>query len=258
MSTQHEKATRFSALHVRGNPLVLFNVWDVGSARAVAAAGAQALATGSWSVAAANGYADGERLPLRFALDNLARVVLATELPVSVDLESGYGNTADEVASTISRSIEAGAIGCNLEDSDAKSGGLRDIREQGARLASARKAAGHAGVPFFINARSDVFFAPTAQPATDDERVVQVLARAHAYAEAGANGLFVPGLTNRGLIERLVAQSPLPLNVMVSDQTPSLAELAALGVARVSHGPRPYLAMMKNLQEAARDAMAVK
>ncbi|HEY8051463.1 MAG TPA: isocitrate lyase/phosphoenolpyruvate mutase family protein, partial [Steroidobacteraceae bacterium] len=124
------RAEAFRALHVAGRPLVLFNVWDAGSAKAVAAAGASAIATGSWSVAAANGFTDGEQIPLDMALENLRRIVAATVLPVTVDLESGYGKSAVEVGRTIGRAIEAGAVGCNLEDSFPESGKLRESTEQ--------------------------------------------------------------------------------------------------------------------------------
>lgn len=252
-ATINEKSARFRSLHVRGQPLVLFNIWDAGSAKAVAAAGAQALATGSWSVANANGYADGERVPLDLAIENLGRIVRSTELPVTVDLESGYGETPQAVADTIRRSIDAGAVGCNLEDSHPGSGALRDVTEQVARLAAARAASKQAG--FFINLRTDVFFVPSTQSASAEDRVKQVLTRAKAYAEAGADGLFVPGLTDAALIGQIAAATPLPLNVMVADQTPPLAELARLGVARVSHGPGPYLAAMKSVRENALRAM---
>lgn len=129
MSDQISKARTFAALHVPRHPLVLFNVWDPGSAKAVAQAGAKALATGSWSVAAAHGFADGEKIPLDLALDNLRRIVESTELPVSVDIESGYGKTPEEVGRTVARTLEAGAIGCNLEDSFPESGELRDPAE---------------------------------------------------------------------------------------------------------------------------------
>jgi 2-methylisocitrate lyase-like PEP mutase family enzyme len=255
MSAISEKAARFRSLHGKGRPLVLFNIWDVGSAKAVAAAGAQALATGSWSVANANGYADGEQVPLDFAIDNLARIVRSTGLPVSIDLESGYGETPDQVANTIGRSIEAGAVGCNLEDSYPGTGTLREIPEQVGRLAAARAAADRSGIPFFINLRTDVFFGGTVGSSSNDDRVAQVLARAKAYEDAGADGLFVPGLTDAELIRPIAATSNLPLNVMVADRTPPLAELARLGVARVSHGPGPYIAAMKSVQENARQAM---
>lgn len=246
------KAETFRSLHVPGSPLVLFNVWDAGTAKAVASAGAQALATGSWSVAAANGFADGEQLPLDLAIDNLGRIARASDLPVTIDLESGYGETPRDVARSVARAVEAGAVGCNLEDSFVGDGSLRGVHEQAERIAAARKAAGAAT---FINARTDVFFQ---KPATEhDEAMVQAaLDRATSYAAAGADGLFVPGLVDETLIGQLVAASPLPVNIMVEADTPSLSQLAGLGVARVSHGPRPYAAMMKFLGEAARAALS--
>lgn len=253
MSNQKEKAEQFQALHVPGRPLVLFNAWDPGSAKAVAAGGALAIATGSWSVAAANGYADGEKMPLDLAIDNLARIVRAVELPVALDLESGYGKLPEAVALAVRRTIDAGAVGCNLEDSFPDSGVLRPTDEQAERLRAARAAA--AGLPFFINARIDVFL--KAAPDTHDEAMVDdAIARALAYAQAGASGIFVPGLVDKKLIARLVAQAPLPVNIMVTDQAPSLQALADLGVARVSHAGRPYRQMIKVLEEATRAAMA--
>ena len=254
MTSLYEKAKQFHSLHVRGQPLVLFNIWDVGSAKAVEGAGARALATGSWSVAKSNGYEDGEQVPLDFAIENLARIARMTDLPVTIDLESGYGRSPDAVGRTVERSIEAGAVGCNLEDSDPATGSLRSIAEQVERIEYARKAAEAKQLPYFINVRSDVFFEQTKPQANDDERMAVVLDRAKAYAAAGADGLFVPGLVNASSIGRVAGASPLPLNIMVSDETPSLSELASLCVSRVSHGPRPYVSMLKNLREEARKA----
>jgi 2-methylisocitrate lyase-like PEP mutase family enzyme len=254
MSKQHENTARFRALHIPGRPLVLFNIWDPGSAGAVVKAGAQAIATGSWSVAKANGFNDGENVPIDLAMDNLARIVAATSLPVSVDIESGYGKDPDAVRRTVERTIEAGAVGCNLEDSVPGSGNLRLLRDQVLRIEAAKYASSAAG--YFINARTDVFFQGSAQT-HDVAMVEQALERARAYAAAGADGLFVPGLIDQTLIARLAAASPLPLNVMVSDGTPSLRQLSNAGVARVSHGPGPYAAMMRALEEAARTAMAL-
>jgi 2-methylisocitrate lyase-like PEP mutase family enzyme len=250
---QIRKAAQFRALHIPGKPLVLFNIWDVGSARAVAGAGAKAIATSSWSVARANGYDDGEQAPLDLAIDNLQRIVCATDLPVSIDLESGYGATAEEVGSTVRRAIKAGAVGCNLEDSIPASGKLRAAIDQAERVRIARRAADEAKVHFFINARTDVFFQNSTSQ-HDDAMVAEAVERAHVYAEAGADGLFTPGLTNLTLIARLAEASPLPINVMVVDFTSPLSALAEQGVARVSHGARPYLLAMKVLEEAARDA----
>lgn len=255
MTTQNEKARLFHSLHVGGQPLVLFNAWDAGSARAVADAGARAIATGSWSVAAANGFADGERLPFDVALANLHRIVAAVAAPVTIDLESGYGDTPAQVAATIAAALEAGAVGCNLEDSYPADGTLRDANEQAVRLAAARQAADDIGIALFINARTDVFFQKPAA-AHDTAMVDAALERARIYAEAGASGLFVPGVIEESLIARLVEASPLPVNVMVMPGVPSRARLAELGVARVSHGPGPYCGAMQWLAEAAKAAMA--
>ncbi|WP_175838944.1 isocitrate lyase/PEP mutase family protein [Burkholderia anthina] len=245
-SNNKEKGAYFRSLHRAGEPLVLFNVWDAGSARTVADAGGVALATGSWSVAAANGFSDGEQMPKALMMEVLARITQATDRPVTVDLESGYGERLEEVADTIASSIEAGAIGCNLEDSFPATGELRTVDDAAARLAAARQAADRADIGYFINARTDVFFKAAAD--THGERLLDaVLTRARAYAAAGADGLFVPGLRSPALIRALTAASPLPVNIMRVSETPTLAELAGYGVARISHGPYPYLQAMKAL-----------
>jgi 2-methylisocitrate lyase-like PEP mutase family enzyme len=254
MSTQQEKAARFRALHVPGRPVVIFNAWDPGSAKAVADAGAAAIATGSWSVAKANGFADGEKIPLDLAIDNLTRIVAATTLPVSADIESGYGKDPESVARTIERTIKAGAVGCNLEDSFPDTGKLRPLEEQVLRIKAARAAA-NAGPGYFINARTDVFFQKPPEK-HDDAMIEEALERGRAYAAAGADGLFAPGLIDEGLIAKLAAASALPLNVMVGDGTPNLSRLANARVARVSHGPGPYIAAMQALEKAARAAMS--
>jgi 2-methylisocitrate lyase-like PEP mutase family enzyme len=254
MSDQAAKARAFKALHIAGNPLVLFNVWDAGTAKAVAASGAKALATGSWSVAAAHGFDDGEFMPFDLALANLERIVAASDLPVTIDLESGYGATPDDVGVTVARAIKAGAIGCNLEDSCCETGPLRDVLDQAARLKGARSAAETLGLSAFLNARTDVFLIA---PAAEHEGLVaEAVARARAYADAGADGFFVPGLVNETLIARVVEQSSLPVNIMMTPSAPSAKRLAELGVARISHGPGPYRAMMKALEEAARAALS--
>jgi 2-methylisocitrate lyase-like PEP mutase family enzyme len=251
MSEQGSKAAQFRALHIPGQPLVLFNVWDAGSAKAVAAGGAKAIATSSWSLAHAHGSADGERLPLEVTIATLQRIVAVTELPVTVDLESGYGGTIDAVATTIRLAIAAGAVGCNIEDSVPADGRLRDLTDQIARIRAARDAG--QTLPFFINARTDVFFQ---RPAGEHDAgmVAAALERARGYADAGAEGLFAPGLTDLRLMARLANAAPLPLNIMVAEGTPALQTLAEHGIARVSHGPRPYLQVVKGLEEAARAA----
>jgi methylisocitrate lyase len=255
IADQTRKAEQFRALHIPGKPLVLFNIWDAGGAKTVAAGGAKAIATSSWSVANANGFSDGEQTPLILAIENLRRIVGATDLPVTIDLESGYGDASEMVGETIGLAIDAGAIGCNLEDSFPANGKLRKTIDQADRLRRARQKADASDIRFFINARTDVFFqGPPAQH--DDAMVAEAVERARAYAEAGADGLFAPGLLDITLIARLAEASPLPLNIMVGDATPPLSALAGHGVARVSHGPGPYLIAMKALDESARAATA--
>jgi 2-methylisocitrate lyase-like PEP mutase family enzyme len=253
VSTQANRAETFRALHVRGRPFVLFNVWDAGSAKAVAASGARAIATGSWSVAAANGFEDGERMPLDLVMANLQRIVGATDLPVTIDLESGYGADPSAVGRTVAQAILVGAVGCNLEDSFPQDGSLRPVPEQAARIEAAKAAADRAGIPAFLNARTDVFFQKPPEQ-HDPIMVAAALERARAYAGAGADGLFVPGLVDERLIGLLVDGSPLPVNIMANEKTPSAERLAALGVARVSHGPGPFLIARKALEDAARAA----
>lgn len=253
MPTQKSKAKLFRSLHVPGTPLILFNVWDAGSAKAVTAGGAKAIATGSWSVAKANGFDDGEDLPLDLAIANLARIAKATDLPVTIDLESGYGKLPKDAAKTVRRSIDAGAVGCNLEDSLPSTGKLRAVADQAKRIAAVRKAADATGIAYFINARTDVFFQKPSKD-HDAKMVSEALKRARIYADNGADGLFVPGVIDADLIERITEASPLPVNVMVSQGTPAFGVLAKRGVARISHGPRPYLLAMKALEDAARAA----
>jgi 2-methylisocitrate lyase-like PEP mutase family enzyme len=251
MTTQQEKAQTFHSLHIAGKPLVLFNIWDAGSAKAVADAGAAALATGSWSVAAAHGYPDGERIPLDVALANLRRIVANTALPVTFDVESGYGASPDEVGNTIAAAIQAGAVGCNIEDSFPADGSLRSVDEAAARIAQARAAADRSDVAFFINARCDVFFRKPA--ATHDSSLVEAaLVRAAAYAKAGADGFFVPGLADMALIAAVTQRSPLPVNILVDLGAASLEALAAAGVARISHGASPYVVAMNAVRDAAK------
>ncbi len=251
MSSLQEKAGLFHSLHVRGTPLVLCNVWDAGSAKAVTAAGARAIGTSSWAVAAAHGCGDGERLPVDLVLGNASRIVQATTLPVSIDIESGYGASANEVANTVRSLLEVGAVGCNIEDRLPENGRLRAVAEQVERLRAARSVAAGAGVRLFINARTDVFFET---PAERHSRAVVAVAleRAKAYAEAGADGLFVPGLKDLELVRVLCDGAPLPVNIMLDDAQASPGQWGRTGVARLSYGPVPYLQAMQAVGELTR------
>jgi 2-methylisocitrate lyase-like PEP mutase family enzyme len=249
---QSDKAALFEALHKPGEPLILFNVWDAGSASAVAEAGARAIATGSASVAAAHGFSDAEALPLVLALANAQRVVNAVGLPVTIDFEGGYAANAEEVAANFAKLAKTGAVGCNFEDQVIGGNGLHPTDVQAGRIRAARRAVGDA---FFINARTDIFL-KTKPDSHDDDKVEQALERAAAYADAGASGLFVPGLADLRLLEKVCARSPLPVNFMAFPGAPSAADVAATGVARISHGPFPYKDTMRALTDAARAAMS--
>lgn len=248
------KFETFAALHLPGDPLILFNAWGPGSAAAVAKAGAKAIATGSWSVAAANGFDDAEGLPLDLALTNAERIVGAVALPVSIDFEGGYAVEADALAANMARLAATGAVGCNFEDQVVGSSprAMHAIDAQAARIAVAREAVGAA---FFINARTDIFLINLADTHSD-AMVEDAIARAHAYAAAGANGLFVPGLVDLAKLERVCRASPLPVNFMAFPGAPTAKQVAEAGVARVSHGPGPYRLAMQALEAAAREALA--
>jgi 2-methylisocitrate lyase-like PEP mutase family enzyme len=245
--TQTDKYRAFAALHVPGNPVILFNAWDAGSAKAVAEAGAAAIATGSASVAGAHGFTDAEGLPIGLALANAARVVEAVDLPVTIDFEGGYAVAPEGVAASMARLAATGAIGCNFEDQMVGGEGLHEIADQAARIAAARKAVGG---DFFINARTDIFL--KAKGDTHDlAKADAAIERAKAYADAGASGFFVPGLVDLALLERVCAASPLPVNFMAWPGTPPTAEIAATGIARISHGPFPWRLAMQALRGAA-------
>ena len=255
---QGDAATRaetFRALHVRGDPLVLFNVWDAGTARIAAASGARAIATASWAVAAAHGFEDGEALALQTALQNLKRIVGAVDLPVTVDLESGYGRSPEQVGDTVARAVAAGAVGFNLEDQIIGQNAIFGISDQVDRIRAARRAADATGVGAFVNARTDVFL--QAGPDAQMDALLKVATeRAAAFHDAGADGFFAPGLVDPEAIGRLCKASPLPVNIMAQPQAPDRRVLSELGVARISHGPGPYRAAMAAFTELASAAFA--
>jgi 2-methylisocitrate lyase-like PEP mutase family enzyme len=247
MATQFET---FAALHVPGDPVVLYNIWDVGSALAVVAAGAKALATGSHPVADANGWPDGQQVPIDFALANAKRIVDAVDLPVTVDFEGAYSNDPELGGANVARLAATGAVGCNFEDQVIGGEGLHPLQLQVERIAGIRKAVGD---QFFINARTDLFLKTQTY---DDALVDQVVERGKAFADAGASGFFVPRLSDPKQIDRVVREVLLPLNVIAFPGAPDKKIWADAGVARISHGPFPHRALMKQLEDAARAAIS--
>jgi 2-methylisocitrate lyase-like PEP mutase family enzyme len=247
MATQFEV---FAALHVPGDPLILYNIWDVGSALAVVKAGGKALATGSHPVADANGWPDGQNVPIDFALANATRIVDAVEVPLTVDFEGGYGTEPDEVARNVARLAATGAVGCNLEDQVIGGEGLHPLDLQARKIAAIRSAVGD---QFFINARTDLFLKTQTY---DDALIDQVIERGKAFGDAGASGFFVPRLADPRQIERIVREVPLPLNVIAFPGAPDKQVWADAGVARISHGPFPHRALMAKFEEMAREAIS--
>ena len=254
MSTQKVRAERFHELHVTGDPLIIFNVWDAGTATAAAEVGARAVATGSYAVALANGYTDGENVPLDLVLENLQRIVASVDLPVSLDFEGGYAVESDELGRNISKVIDAGAIGINFEDRIVNGEGLYSLEKQCERIRALREAADEAGVPLFINARTDVVL-PLDTATHTEAHLQEIIERAAAYAGAGASGFFAPGLVNPDFIGRLCKESPLPVNILIWPGVPSARELADLGVARISYGGGSYRTTMETFKEAGRKAL---
>jgi len=254
MTYQVKSATDFHELHKRGDPVILFNVWDPGSARAVEASGAKALATGSWPVSAAHGFPDGEKIPLGLMLDNLQRIVNTVEIPVSVDLEGGYGAAIDIVADTVARAIGVGAVGFNFEDQIVGGQGLYEVKQQVERISAARKAADTNGDSVFINARTDLFL-KTKPEAHDIKMLDEAIVRAKAYEQAGADGFFAPGLADETLIGRLCDEISLPVNILALPHAPDTPTLSRIGVSRISYGPIPYRRMVEWLESEARKAL---
>jgi len=244
------KFETFAALHVPGDPVILYNIWDVGSALAVIAAGAKALATGSHPVADANGFPDGQKVPMDFAFANAKRIVDAVDLPLTVDFESAYSTDLDEGSANVAKLAATGAVGCNFEDQVIGGEGLHPLELQVRRIAAIRKSVGDA---FFINARTDLFLKTQTY---DDALIDQVVERGKAFADSGASGFFVPRLSDASQIERVVREVPLPLNVIAFPGAPPNREWADAGVARISYGPFPHRALMKQLEEWAQEAIA--
>lgn len=248
---QKEQAELLASLHVKGSPLVLYNAWDAGSARAIRDAGSPAIATSSWAVAAAQGYDDGESMPFAFVAQVVARIAGAVGIPVTVDVEGGYSDDPRVCAANVARLMDHGVVGINFEDRVVRGTGLHSIDVQCSRIAAIRAMADARGVPLFINARTDLFLGSGIEPS---EGMAEANGRAAAYARAGASGFFVPGLVDLTAIRELCSAVNLPVNVMVMPGLARARELANAGVARISHGPAAWLLAMEAMRNAARDA----
>lgn len=261
-STQIERARAFRRMHQGPRLLLLPNAWDAVSAKLYEVEGFRAVGTTSAGISSALGFPDGERMSLD---DNLAvcrRIVEHVAIPVSVDIEAGYSRCLDGLSETVAKVIASGAVGVNLEDSakagcgGSESGALLEPSAQAVRIAAVRQAADRAGVPLVINARTDVFLAHGA--AASRERLSEAIQRGNAYRRAGADCVFVPdmGVLGESEIAILANGIETPLNLVAGAKTPSVQRLEALGVARLSFGPRPMRAALQFLRAMAREWLA--
>jgi 2-methylisocitrate lyase-like PEP mutase family enzyme len=247
---QAEKARKFLALHKGPKILLLPNAWDVASARIFEEAGFPAIATTSAGVANSLGYPDGQHIRPDEMLEVVRRIAEAVSVPVTADMEAGYGQTPEEVAATARGVLEAGAVGMNLEDTiEERPDSLADLNLQKERIRAILEVARSAGIPLVLNARSDVILAGVGEPATRAQRTIE---RLEAYREAGAPSLFAPGVKDKETIARLVRGVHGPLNILATAGTPPIAELEKIGVARVSLGSGPMRATMGLVARIAR------
>ena len=238
----------FASLHRPGDPVILYNVWDPGSAQAVERAGAKAIATGSHPVGDASGFGDAQQVPIDFVMDNAKRVVAAVQLPVTIDFESAYAVEPEEAGANVARLKATGAVGCNFEDQVIGGEGLHPLDRQCRRISAIRDAV---GPEFFINARTDLLLKTDDHEAALDE----VIERGKAFADSGASGFFVPRLADARQVERVVHEVPLPLNLIAFPGAPANRDWANAGAARISYGPFPHRALMKTLDDWAREAI---
>lgn len=246
---QKKKAAALRALHLGKDPLVLPNVWDVASARVVEEADFPALATTSAGIAFAQGFPDGERISRQKMLQVVAQIASAVRVPVTADVEAGYGDTAEAAARTARGVIEAGAVGMNFEDATGEAEHpLIELPLQLERIQAIRETSQQLGVPLVLNARTDVYLLQVGEPA---KRYDNALRRLRAFREAGADCVFVPGLRDVDTIVRFVTDLACPLNILAMPGAPSVAELAAIGVKRISLGSGPMRATMGLLRRLA-------
>lgn len=255
LRTQAEKAERFRKLHAGPRILMLPNAWDVASARILEEAGYPAIATSSAGAAFALGYPDGQRISRDEMLEAVARIAHGVRVPVTADMESGYGTTVKEMVETARAVITAGAIGMNFEDvtGDDESSHVA-LPLQVEKIRAIKETALSAGVPIVLNARTDIYLMPIGEAATRFERTVE---RLRAYRKAGADCVFAPGVSNRDTIARLVKEVGAPMNILISAGCPSLPELEKIGVARVSAGSavmRATLGLLRRIGKELKEA----
>jgi 2-methylisocitrate lyase-like PEP mutase family enzyme len=231
----YEKACLFHSFHKEENPLILPNAWDALSARIFEQAGAKAIATTSAGIAAVFGYADGQRMPKDLLFMMIDRIVKSVTVPVTVDLEAGFGDTTEEICETVLGILKIGAVGINIEDADPKRPGrLFPIDDQVEKIKAIKTLAQKVNIPLFVNVRTDVFWLNLFT--TPEEQLTEALIRLKSYQDAGADGVFVPGLTHSDLIREVTKVIHVPLNLLAGSWIEDGAILKLFGVSRLTLG----------------------
>jgi 2-methylisocitrate lyase-like PEP mutase family enzyme len=251
LNLQTKKASLFRAMHSGRDILLLPNIWDVASARIIEEAGFGAIATTSAGIAFSLGYPDGQKISREEMLAAVARIVRSVRVPVTADVEAGYGSTPEAAARTTQGVIEAGAVGLNLEDAASESGApLVELALQLEKIRAVREVAARLKVPLVLNARTDVYLLQVGDPA---KRYDEAVRRLRAFRDAGADCVFLPGLRDAATIGRLIADLQCPVNILAGSGSPSVPELQKLGVARVSLGSGPMRATLGLLRRLAEE-----
>jgi 2-methylisocitrate lyase-like PEP mutase family enzyme len=248
---QRAKAEALRDLHIPGDPLLLLNAWDAASAVVIARGGARAVATSSAAAANALGYADGQHLTRDQMLGAVAAIAGAVDLPVTADMEAGYGDEPEAAAATARGVVEAGAVGLNMEDLRDGGDDLLPIDRFSAKVAAVRAVGEETGIPLVLNARTDVFLGGIGDP---DSRLDHAVERGNAYLDAGADCIFVPGVIDTAVITAVVQGIHGPISILAVPGSPPLSDLKALGVARISTGSGPYRAALALARRMAQEA----
>ena len=246
-----KKAMAFHALHktYKSKPLILPNVWNPLSAKIFEQAGFKAIATTSSGIAASLGYPDGEKIPKKLMFDMVRLIAQSVDIPVSMDFETGYGRTLEEICANVQTIIDAGVVGINIEDENPdKPGTLFSIEEQVKKIKAIKAYAQKLGVPLFINARTDIFWLKLYTP---EKRLGETIRRLKAYEKAGANGVFVPGLSDLTIVEEITKNISIPLNILSGPWVKDTAALVSAGVSRISIGSAAIRDLVSRLQGLA-------
>jgi len=254
-SQQKKKAEAFLAMHAGEGPVLLVNVWDVASARIVEDAGLPAIATTSAGIAFAQGYPDGQKIPAAEMIAAIARIADAVKVPVTADVEAGYGHRPEDAGQTAASVIESGAVGMNFEDATGNaSHPLTDLVLQLERIRAIRETAANFAIALVLNARTDVYLLPVGESAKRYDEAVRRLA---AFRDAGADCVFVPGIRDTESIRRIVADLKCPVNILAVPGSPSVPELVQMGVKRISLGSGPMRAAIGLLRRVVEEVRAV-